>query len=322
MSSAPAPRFSPTASCGLAAGCGALVGVLAAALIPVAGRAPAAYGLMLFVGTPLVMGIVTGVVLARLGHSGFWKIVASVVALFALAAGLLLVFGVEGAICLLMATPLAFPLVLLMAVIGHSLAERNSGVTAMMIGLMVLPLGTAAESRISQNHQLREVVSTVEIDAPPDRVWQNVIAFPPLPEPTEWWFRAGIAYPRYASIDGAGVGATRVCVFSTGPFVEPITHWEPGVRLAFDVTSSPAPMRELSPYSDLHPPHFDGYLRSRRGEFRLIALPNGRTRLEGSTWYELDMAPAPYWMFISDRVIHSIHGRVLAHIKRETERTR
>jgi hypothetical protein len=321
MDSAPAPRYAVTPSAWLSAAAGALVAVIASASIPGAGRSAANYGLAMFVVTPLVMGVVTGVVLACLGHAGFRATFFSVLALFALSAALLLFFKVEGVVCMLMAFPLAFPLVWLAALGGNTLAEP-SGVTAMMLSLAVLPLGTAIESRTPPSQHVREVRSAVEIDAPPDQVWKNVIAFPPLPEPAEWWFRAGLAYPRYASIDGAGVGATRLCVFSTGPFVEPITHWEPGRRLAFDVTSSPAPMRELSPYSDFHPPHLDGYLRSRRGEFRLIALPNGRTRLEGSTWYELDMAPWAYWTFIADRVIRSIHGRVLAHIKQETERTR
>jgi hypothetical protein len=160
----------------------------------------------------------------------------------------------------------------------------------------------------------------VEINAPPEAVWPLVLAFPPLAEPTEWYFRTGLAYPQYASISGEGVGATRFCVFSTGPFIEPVTAWEPARRLAFDVTSSPAPLREMSPYPDLHPPHLEGFLQSRRGEFRLVPLPGGRTRLEGSTWYELDMAPGPYWRFISDRVIQRIHTRVLTHIKTETER--
>jgi hypothetical protein len=32
------------------------------------------------------------------------------------------------------------------------------------------------------------------------------------------------------------------------------------------------------------------------------------------------MAPAIYWGRITDAVIHRIHGRVLDHIKRESER--
>ena len=78
-------------------------------------------------------------------------------------------------------------------------------------------------------------------------------------------------------------------------------------------------MHEWSPYRDLHPPHLDGTMRSRRGEFRLVELPGGRSRLEGSTWYELQLDPQPYWSIWSDLLIHQIHGRVLRHIKAEVE---
>jgi hypothetical protein len=54
--------------------------------------------------------------------------------------------------------------------------------------------------------------------------------------------------------------------------------------LAFRVTDQPAPMEELSPF-DVHPPHLDNFLVSRRGEVRLERLPDGRTRLVGTTWY-------------------------------------
>ena len=48
-------------------------------------------------------------------------------------------------------------------------------------------------------------------------------------------------------------------------------------------------------------------------------LGDGRTRLEGSTWYTIDLAPSGYWAVISDRVIHGIHERVLEHIQRLSE---
>jgi len=48
-----------------------------------------------------------------------------------------------------------------------------------------------------------------------------------------------------------------------------------------------------------------------------IPLPGGRTRLEGSTWYELDLAPQAYWSIWSDLIVHRIHRRVLEHIRRE-----
>jgi hypothetical protein len=122
-----------------------------------------------------------------------------------------------------------------------------------------------------------------------------------------------------ARIEGAGVGAIRYCEFSTGPFVEPITRYDRPTRLSFDVIAQPPPMFEWSPYRNLHPPHLDGYIRSVAGEFRLIALPGGRTRLEGSTWYELDIAPHDYWQVWADTMIHHIHLRVLEHVKRLSE---
>jgi len=95
--------------------------------------------------------------------------------------------------------------------------------------------------------------------------------------------------------------------------------WEPGRRLAFDVDSQPPPLQEWSPYADLAPPHLDGYFKARHGEFRLISMPGGRTRLEGSTWYEMRLRPEGYWDVFAAALIHRIHGRVLRHIKTVAE---
>jgi len=146
-------------------------------------------------------------------------------------------------------------------------------------------------------------------------VWRHVVSFGDLEEPPRWFFRLGIAYPRRATITGTGVGAVRRCEFSTGAFVEPITAWDAPSRLAFDVASQPPPMTEWSPYANLAPPHLSKSFRSRRGEFRLIGLPGGRTRLEGRTWYALDMQPLAYWTLWSDGIVHAIHARVLAHVR-------
>jgi hypothetical protein len=145
------------------------------------------------------------------------------------------------------------------------------------------------------------------------------VSFSELSAPPAWLFRLGIGYPRRARIEGTGVGAVRYCEFSTGAFVEPITRWDEPSRLSFDVIAQPPPMTEWSPYRRVHAPHLDGYFRSRRGEFRLVKLPDGRTRLEGSTWYELEMAPQLYWKTLADVVVSRIHLRVLAHVKALSE---
>src|SRR5438045_8193021 len=66
-------------------------------------------------------------------------------------------------------------------------------------------------------------------------------------------------------------------------------------------------------------PHLTDGFRAIRGEFRLAALPDGRTRLAGSTWYVLRIEPRSYWSLWADGFVRTIHLRVLEHIRREAE---
>jgi len=164
------------------------------------------------------------------------------------------------------------------------------------------------------------VRTAIEINAPPNRVWQQVVAFSEIPEPKEWLFRLGIAYPMRAEMRGLGAGAERHCVFSTGAFVEPIEVWDEPRLLKFSVTSNPPPMQEWTPYSKIDPPHLHGFLVSLGGQFLLTPLPGGRARLEGTTGYRHSMWPARYWRAWSDFIIHRIHLRVLRQIERTAVR--
>jgi len=277
------------------------------------------YGVTLFLATPFVSAAVGAFVLNRRADVTLGTTIGVTILTFAVEGAALLALGREGAGCLLMALPLAFPIALAGAMFGREVGRGNAQPAPAMMALLLLPTAAALEPPHAAGRTLHEVRSAVVVDAPAARVWPHVVAFAPLDEALSIPFRLGVAFPQFARIDGQGVGAVRYCVFSTGAFVEPITAWEPDRRLAFDVTASPPPMRELSPYRNIHPPHLDGYLRSKRGEFRLVSLPDGRTRLEGSTWYEIEMAPEGYWQLWTDYLIHRIHERVLAHIKAEAE---
>jgi uncharacterized membrane protein YhaH (DUF805 family) len=277
------------------------------------------YGASLFVGTPLVMGAVAAFLYNRRHPRTYAGSMAVGLAAVLCACLAMLLFALEGVICVAMAIPLMLPLGVLGGVTGKAIADSTrrpaGGLWAIIV---VLPLLAGLESQWNRPAE-HVVVTAVEIDASPEVVWENVLDFPELPEPTEWYFRSGIACPQRAQIIGRGVGATRHCIFTTGTFVEPITVWDAPHRLAFDVADQPAPMFELSPYRHVHPPHLDGYLRSKRGEFRLVRLSAGRTRLEGRTWYECDMYPQAYWTLWSHALIHRIHQRVLLHVKRLAE---
>ncbi|PYO69529.1 MAG: hypothetical protein DMD71_04430 [Gemmatimonadetes bacterium] len=277
------------------------------------------YSVGLFLGTPFTIGAITANIYNSAQPRS--KGDTAVVVLFALtlAALSLLLFAAEGGVCLLMALPLAAPVALLGGVLGRAIAVRgeeppsHSELAAILALLVVVvePRATAPP---------REVVTVVEIAAPPEVVWRSVVTFPELPPPTEGMFRLGVAAPLRARIAGRGVGAVRYCDFTTGSFVEPITRWEENRVLGFAITGQAPPMREWSPYRNVNPPHLDGYFRATHGEFRLTPLPGGRTRLEGRTWYEVRMAPQAYWTIYADVIVRSIHERVLRHIKTLAEK--
>jgi hypothetical protein len=180
-------------------------------------------------------------------------------------------------------------------------------------GFMILERASQPQSSVYA------VQTSVIVDAPREVVWENLIAFAELPPPNESLFKTGIAYPIRAQIDGEGVGAVRHCVFSTGEFVEPIRVWDQPELLKFDVASQPPVMKEWSLYDTIKPPHLENYLVSHQGQFRLVPLADGRTLLEGTTWYENRMWPGQYWRIWSDFIIHRIHNRVLKHIRKLSE---
>ena len=132
------------------------------------------------------------------------------------------------------------------------------------------------------------------------------------------------AWPTRSAPGSRGPASARVrrCEFSTGAFVEPIEVWDEPRLLRFAVTSNPAPMREWNPLFEIHPPHLDGFLVSKRGQFLLTPLPGGKTLLRGSTLYQHGLWPAAYWRLWSDPIIHRIHDRVLRHIKTLAESSR
>jgi uncharacterized membrane protein YhaH (DUF805 family) len=277
------------------------------------------YGAALFFGTPFVSGIASAYLLNLRTSRSYWaSIGVSAAALFFGGVALLL-FAFEGLICIAMAVPIVLPLGIAGAPIGKFLADRRRRQHGGLVGaLLVVPLFAVVETRLPQTSEF-VVVSSIEVAAAPETVWRHVTGFSQITESPEWFFRMGISCPSEARIRGTGVGATRECIFTTGKFIEPITIWDAPRRLAFDVRQQPVPMFELTPYRHIHPPHLDSAFRSTRGEFELVELPDGGTRLTGRTWYTLEIRPHAYWTIWSDWLVHRIHHRVLRHIKRLAE---
>lgn len=276
------------------------------------------YGLALFMLTPFVLGAMPVVVYGRkhaLTIGSATRLAMMTLLIFLI---LLVVFAIEGLICIVMAAPFAVVFTWLGCLMGLQFVNRyhRGSVPFIVFAVLAMPLLSFLESQ--QAPVLSRVVTSIDIDADPETVWRNVVSFPRLDEPEEFIFKVGIAYPIDAQIEGEGVGAIRYCNFTTGSFVEPITVWDQPNLLRFDVVEQPEPMKELS-FWDVDAPHLHDYFVSKQGQFLLTPLPNGGTRLEGSTWYYHNIRPTWYWEKWSNFIVGSIHVRVLEHIRREAQ---
>jgi hypothetical protein len=282
------------------------------------------YGWGVFVALPFTMGLGSGLIYGT-RRKRAWGGYLTVAALSILLLGLVAVgFAMEGLVCLLMAAPIWAPIAMFggacACFIQTELWPRKDGAVLAGMVFMVAPGVQTVEHFLHRVPETFVVRSSLDIQAPPQAVWKEVIAFSQIPPPKELMFRAGIAYPIRAEMIGRGPGAERHCVFSTGAFVEPIQIWDEPHLLKFSVTSSPSPMEEWTPYGHIDTPHLHGFLESEGGQFLLTPLPNGGTHLEGTTWYQHGLWPSAYWRLWSDPIIHQIHMRVLRHIRDEVEK--
>lgn len=280
------------------------------------------YGYALFLGLPFYCGVLSVVIYGYRKPRSHWEALG-IASLTLLVVGVaIIIFALDGLICILMAAPLAGLIAFIGALCANVLLRsryRNRNITPVLLACATLPFMVGFEGRCDLPPPTSVVVSSIDIAATPETIWKFIPAIPSMPDPPEITFRTGLAYPLRSEMQGAGVGAKRLCVLSTGPLTETITAWEPGRLLRFDVISCPPSMRELSIYRDLQPAHLENFMVSEWGQFKLIPLDATHTRLEGTSQYHNRMWPSQYWMPISDWIVHRIHVRVLNFIKAEAE---
>ncbi len=281
------------------------------------------YGWGVFVGIPFLMGLLSAYFYGYHERRTALESIGVGALSISLLGILLLLFAFEGVVCIVMAAPIGFALACLGGYLSYVFQGERRAKDDMIYAVsapLLLALLIGGEALIPKEPALFTAVTSIEIAAPPETVWENVVTFSEIPPPEHWLFKTGVAYPIRARIEGTGPGAVRHCEFSTGAFVEPIEVWDSPRLLRFGVTHNPPPLAEWSPLRDIHPPHLDNFFQSERGQFLLTPLPGGGTRLEGTTWYRHYIWPAVYWKAYSGFIVHRIHERVLEHIKGLSER--
>ena len=226
-------------------------------------------------------------------------LIASILAFFVLS---------EGAVCLLIVSPLLCLFTMLGYAIGEKVfREDNNQLNVSVVSLLLIIFLADVLSK----HEYENVVAdTIVINAPAAKVWQNVVAFEPIKQkPRFWLFQIGLPNPIAATVTGYYTGAGRKCIFSTGYAIgERISVFEPGKDLTFDIISQP------------RDPEMMNHLDLLKGQFLLKDNGNGTTTVTGTSWYKLHVFPAWYYDLWAKSIVRNVHIRVMEHIKELSEK--
>jgi hypothetical protein len=260
-----------------------------------------------FVIVPLLMGMISAWFWKDLDFSRGKNFVYTLYNSF-IAIALSYIFLGEGVICLLIVSPLIIGFIYAGIELGDFLFEKNK--TTLNVSVLSILFILFISDALSKHEYENMVTDTIVINATPDKIWRNVVAFEKIKrENTFWLFKIGLPSPVQSTVTGYYKGAGRKCIFSNGyVFDEKITTYEPANNLVFDITNQPKDP-EIMKHIDII-----------RGQFLLKDNGNGTTTLIGNSWYKLYVFPVWYYDIWAQSIVRNVHTRVMEHIKELSEK--
>jgi hypothetical protein len=163
--------------------------------------------------------------------------------------------------CVLLATPIFLTMSslggCLICLIFHVDKQSKRSQTPTLLLFILAPfIVTPLENILPAQDSIQRIESQIEIDAPAERVWQNIIRFSPVSaaeSSSSFFHTVGLPRPLEATLSYEGVGAIRRGQWEDGlAFDGTITEWKPNEGYALllkvdtsNVTSSPVPLQAI-----------------------------------------------------------------------------
>jgi hypothetical protein len=240
--------------------------------------------------------------------------------------GCCLLFAWEGLICVF----LWLPFVLVLSSLGGLLAglarlafpsNRGRNYCAAIVAL--IPFAAAPlESLREASTEIRRVETSIEINASPAVVWDQIKSVPLITE-AEHSFNfshlLGFPRPTEALLEGTGVGAVRYARFEGNVlFVERITEWQEPARIAFSIEADTAniPPDTFDEHVTIGGPYFDVL----HGAYRIETLAPGRVILHLSSDQRLSTRFNFYSHLWTEALMADLQNYILRIIKARCEK--
>lgn len=153
--------------------------------------------------------------------------------------------GFEGMICLVIIVAPFLLIGTLGAFIFRLIKLKKEGTGTKLYASLLIPfLMLALESNFQAEDQIHTVSTTVEIEADPLKIWQNVKNVKDIQSDeieTHFIHLIGIPKPLNGELDKEGVGGTRHITWNKGiKFEEKITSWNENKGFTYDINVDPS----------------------------------------------------------------------------------
>jgi hypothetical protein len=229
---------------------------------------------------------------------------------------ILIVTGLEGYICCLMALPLLAIGMAFGALVGYfargrlldsSEHSRRNLVLVFAACPLLLTTADRFERPLRTIQRAETFVTSIEIAATPQETWQQLVRMSRLQGDKPFLLRIGLPVPQRCTLEGESVGARRVCYFDQGIIGQEVTEWKEPQAMAVTTTECTLPGRHWLEFIDAN--------------YQLKATPTG-TLVERRTTIGSRLYPRWYWRPLEAWGVESEHGYVLTSVKNSVEARR
>ncbi|OIQ39401.1 MAG: polyketide cyclase [Bacteroidetes bacterium MedPE-SWsnd-G1] len=259
------------------------------------------YGLSFFVFLPFTLGYILGKTTIK--AISLWGLIISLIIFFFL----LLVGGLEGMVCILMALPLIIGAVALGALIKYLMKKQQKNDTKEnIIKSSILPfclfiIFGITESELSKNNNnIIEIKSEIILPYSTMEVYETIKSVDTLNAEKPFLMKLDLPIPQKCILEEEKVGGIRTCYFEGGLIVEKITELEKGKILKMDVIDYQLTGRK--------------WLGFKEAIYLFDELENGQTKMTRITTYTSELYPRIYWQPLEKIGIEQEHEYVFKNL--------
>ena len=265
------------------------------------------YGISFFVFLPFTLGFLYGG--KTLKSWSLAGLLFSVITFLIL----LMVGGLEGMVCILMALPLIGVAMAFGVVLKYFFGKKTSSedkkpptLKATIVPLLLVTTMGMVEHRLTENDQhIMEVRSEMELPYTPTQVYNAIKSVDTLDVEKPFLMKLDLPVPQKCILEAEEVGALRTCYFEGGLIIERVTELKPGKALKMDVIDYQLTGRD--------------WLGFKEAIYTFDSLENGGCKITRITTYTSELYPRFYWKPLEAVGIEQAHEYVFRNLVKDLE---